>query len=538
LSPKARMVMEGTSWLTIASAIICGMATYYVLSGGLQTWLATALAVMVTVVLLMTYALLVANGAGVMAKEESEQWRPPLFKSTLVVLISFLMSFLVVRFVVDSFALQALLLGESETTEQVQLSLSEQLKKERESAYQEQVLKHADLIRLVESLPNNIKSIPEIAQQPEITNAPRKALLIVNSSYDNSEDELSSLVDSTQELKEALTNVGFRVELVENVTTSEMNTAIQQFESSLADGDMGLFYFGGYATAKFGSPRMLAARDNGYVSVDSLLEATKGTKMQAAYWLLDVQSPDAESMYDLKALDANLIAINRNLKTSPSLALKLSHGADKMVSVQNLIGSNEEIWSNSALNRNLTLGSREFFNAQLSKQPETDSQYNGNVTLSDLFSTECFMSAGYISARDQKNWLLQCLAATSRYFEGELKQLSKASPIEASGAAKSLLVRASDSKRAGASAGMESIFLTPIGYLLVVISTLILAFGFVLRDHLKTYMKEYIINETALQREEISSLHAYYSARHSGLALHKDLIDAFPTLPQGCKDGQ
>lgn len=75
----------------------------------------------------------------------------------------------------------------------------------------------------------------------------RVALVIGNSDYSNDIGRLANPTRDAGAIADALRRTGFEVSLLQNVTREEMLRAVLQFDRSLRDSDVGLFYYAGHA---------------------------------------------------------------------------------------------------------------------------------------------------------------------------------------------------------------------------------------------------------------------------------------------------
>ena len=101
---------------------------------------------------------------------------------------------------------------------------------------------------------------PSRAQQPD-AGEQKTALVIGNAAYPTA--PLRNPVNDARDMAAKLTQLGFRVTLLENATNREMARAIGAFGLAIAKGGVGLFYYSGHGLQVTGFTHEWAAVDRG-----------------------------------------------------------------------------------------------------------------------------------------------------------------------------------------------------------------------------------------------------------------------------------
>lgn len=123
----------------------------------------------------------------------------------------------------------------------------------------------------------------------------RVALVIGNASYPS--NALANPVNDARDIAGALTDLGFKVTLAENLGYKEMKRAIQEFGDQIRDGGVALFYFAGHG--------IQVAGENYLIPVDGTIRREEEVEYEAVNvgWLL-AQMKGAHNRLNIVILDA------------------------------------------------------------------------------------------------------------------------------------------------------------------------------------------------------------------------------------------
>jgi hypothetical protein len=134
--------------------------------------------------------------------------------------------------------------------------------------------------------------------------SPRTALVIGNSKYEAAVGPLRNTVNDARAVAKTLREIGFAVLEKQNVTRDELLKAVMEFRKTLADAEVGLFYYAGHGISVAGSNYLLPVK-SGY-SPDGADEVT--LRMLAETKLFNVE----QAVADMKSSGArcNLVILD------------------------------------------------------------------------------------------------------------------------------------------------------------------------------------------------------------------------------------
>lgn len=134
--------------------------------------------------------------------------------------------------------------------------------------------------------------------------SPRTALVIGNAKYETAIGPLRNTVNDAKAVAKTLRDLGFAVIEKQNVTRDELLKAVMEFRKTLADAEVGLFYYAGHGITVAGSNYLLPVK-SGY-SPDGADDVT--LRMLAETKLFNVE----QAVADMKSSGArcNLVILD------------------------------------------------------------------------------------------------------------------------------------------------------------------------------------------------------------------------------------
>lgn len=116
------------------------------------------------------------------------------------------------------------------------------------------------------------QTVPAAQKLVAVTNQKRVALVIGNSSYQTA-NELSNPANDAEDMAKALSELGFEVIKVLDANYKQMDNALERFNSKLAPGVVGVFYYAGHGIQVNG--------ENYLIPIDAQLRNEKDVDYEA-----------------------------------------------------------------------------------------------------------------------------------------------------------------------------------------------------------------------------------------------------------------
>ncbi|MDX8412608.1 MAG: DUF4407 domain-containing protein, partial [Mariprofundales bacterium] len=298
-----------------------------------------------------------------------------------------------------------------------------------------------ELLTRLRSLPSYLQTVHAIEQQPELSDSPRKALLIVNRHY--KKNTIRQRVGAIHQLAKRLRAVGFTVEIKRDLSLRKLYLALDRFSRHLHHGDIAFFYYSGHLNLSKGIPRMVAIDGEGKrgIPLSLLNEEIQGKSLTTSMWLIDgyPASPSkAKPSIIPWQVPPNAVAIvnvhkpfmkhDRQHADASDILHFFMQGMHQYIGLKTLaqnITSRKNVfnqWVGDNLQKNITFSSP----AYLRKQHFIDDKeviMQVGASVSQLAATECLDASRSQPLANQRHWATACLIAKQQQMQDDLDML-------------------------------------------------------------------------------------------------------------------
>jgi hypothetical protein len=265
LSDKVVSELKFNSFLAFAGIFLSGVSVAYLVGFCTGSWLMALLSGLIIVILMIALQVLVLTTTGYeLNKEISEldHWRPTIWRFVIFILMFLILSQPLLLFIHDSFnpnEIKNLLIEEK----LLHKEFFENSLKNQEDLLHLEVAQQDELLSQLHSKKqsgssNILAPISTRYQNLSIqsdADPRRKALVIGNQSYKSY--PLNNPVKDANDLANKLSSMGFNVTLLTDGSRKDMEIALEKYIQTIHAGDISLLYFSGHGFQDHGNNYLL-----------------------------------------------------------------------------------------------------------------------------------------------------------------------------------------------------------------------------------------------------------------------------------------